>query len=115
MKKDLHFPPVEAEVRLGKILETQTELRTFAAKILTSENAERMIYLDYILSHYRYLYATSAGIFATIHNIDYPYVSDNINDTLDRWRAWYRQKRKPMVSKQELNPRRSSEQPEEEH
>ena len=105
--------PTKAEVQLAKILETQTALRTFTAKVLTSKNADTMIHLDYILSHYGYLYATSAGIFATVPTeLSYPYFSDHINDTLDRWRTRLRNKN-PMVSKKEVNPRRSSEQPKE--
>ena len=105
--------PTKAEVQLAKILETQTALRTFTAKVLTSKNADTMIHLDYILSHYGYLYATSAGIFATIPTkLTYPYYSDHINDTLDRWRTRLRNGN-PMVSKKEVNPRRSSEELEE--
>ncbi|MBO4675228.1 MAG: hypothetical protein J5601_03985 [Elusimicrobiaceae bacterium] len=105
--------PAAAEVQLAKILETQTTLRTFTAKILTSKNADTMIYLDYILSHYGYLYATSAGVFATVPtDLSHPYFSDHVNDTLDRWRTRLRNKN-PMVSKKEVNLRRSSEQLEE--
>ena len=105
--------PAAAEVQLGKILETQTMLRTFAAKYLDKWSAPTILTLDYFLSQYRYLYATSADIFAAMPaDINRPYFSDNINNILEKLKTRYRNNN-PMISLKEFNSRRSSKQPEE--
>ena len=113
IEKRTALSPVAAEVQLGKILETQTMLRTFAAKYLDKWSAPTILTLDYFLSQYRYLYATSADIFAAMPaNIYRPYFSDNINNILNKLKTRYRNGN-PMVSKKEVNHRRRSKQLEE--
>ena len=113
IEKRTALSPVAAEVQLGKILETQTMLRTFAAKYLDKWSAPTILTLDYFLSQYRYLYATSADIFAAMPaNIYRPYFSDNINNILEKLKTRYRNNN-PMISLKEFNSRRSSKQPEE--
>ena len=109
IEKGSTLSPVAAEVQLGKILEIQTELRTFAAKYMDKWSASSILTLDYFLSQYRYLCATSAGIFATMPTpIDYPHFPDNINNILEKLQTRYRNGN-PMISLMEFNSRRSSE------